>query len=255
MNPILFSLGNIHIYTYGFLIMISLIMGTGIAYLELRRQGIPFYIGLNTATWGILFMFLGAKLLYLLFHLSTQKFRFDLAASTSGGNVFYGGLLASLFGAYFYLKRTRQKIGIILDAGSIAVALGLSIGRIGCFIAGCCYGIFLEKNSIFYSIAIYFPEESLVAPSHVPLFPIQLLMSLNSFVITVFLWKWRTRVQEGQLFWTFLLYYSFTRFGMEFLRGDDRGIFFFGLFSGSQVISLFLFFIAGRAIWKTKSFN
>ena len=100
---------------------------------------------------------------------------------------------------------------------SVAIAQGF--GRIGCFLAGCCYG--RETQS---ALGVIFPQGSL-APAGVKLLPTQLFSSVGDFLIAgILIWfssKSKTKGNTGALY---LLLYGIGRFGIEFLRNDERGI-------------------------------
>ena len=117
-----------------------------------------------------------------------------------------------------------------------AVALGQAFGRIGCFLAGCCYGI--ETDSAF---AVVFPENG-HSPAGVPLVPTQLVMSaldfLHCIALCVFLAKGKRRT-HGQALGLYFVFYSIGRFLVEFIRGDaERGH--VGPLSTSQFIAIFM---------------
>jgi phosphatidylglycerol:prolipoprotein diacylglycerol transferase len=170
----------------------------------------------------------------------------------AGGLTYYGGLVFSAIVGVWLLKRDRFPVWKAVDLGSVGIAIGLGFGRIGCLLAGCCFG--LPSDS---SWALSFPPRSpaseaqfklgdlpsAAAWSH-PVLPTQVAESLMSFAVAaVCLFYLQSRKKyDGQVFVWFLGLYALGRFAIEFVRADDRG----GLFglSTSQLIGLGIVAIA-----------
>ncbi|UCD72255.1 MAG: prolipoprotein diacylglyceryl transferase [Syntrophobacterales bacterium] len=93
--------------------------------------------------------------------------------------------------------------------------------------------------------AVTFTDPKSLAPLGIPLHPTQLYSALNALAIFFVLMAVR-RIKhfDGEIFWLYLCIYSFTRFFIEMVRGDDRGMFFSGLFSTSQVVGMGLFLLS-----------
>lgn len=140
------------------------------------------------------------------------------------------------------------------DFGGLAAALGLAFGRMGCLLAGCCFGVRSDG-----ALAMVFPpfspasdwqwKHGLLAAKSMPslaVIPTQILESAGSLVLGAFLYLWlqpRKRY-DGQVFVGFLAGYAVLRFVLELFRSDDRGAF-FGL-STSQIIGVALL---AAALW------
>jgi phosphatidylglycerol:prolipoprotein diacylglycerol transferase len=178
----------------------------------------------------------------------------------SGGLTYYGGLIgASLFGIWF-LKREAFPVFKALDMGGTVIPIGLFFGRLGCFFGGCCFG--LRTN---HWIGVSFPagspasyrqyEAGAIAAKtlrSLPVHPTQLyeaLGCLTIYAVAALLVHPRKRF-DGQVFCAFLALYAILRFGLEFLRADDRG----GLLglSTSQLVGLFVLAIVA-VIWNRLS--
>jgi phosphatidylglycerol---prolipoprotein diacylglyceryl transferase len=139
-----------------------------------------------------------------------------------------------------YMKWHQLPIWKLADLFSPPIALGLFFGRIGCFLAGCCYG---QETSLPWGVV--FTDPNSLARLNVPLHPTQLYDAVSGLVLFLFLiWISRRKVFEGQVFWLFILLYSITRFFIEMLRGDPRGFLFGDFISTSQGIGIFLTLIA-----------
>lgn len=159
----------------------------------------------------------------------------------SGGWVVYGGIIGGLLTAYLFCKIHKWNFMDYFNVVVTSVALAQAFGRIGCFFAGCCYGI--ETDAFF---GVTFPSGSL-APAGVKLVPTQLIMSAGDFLIAGICYRNLTKGKHpedtGALY---LILYSVGRFFVEYIRGDLRGE--VGVFSTSQFISLFIFVLGAGLI-------
>ncbi|MBQ4054288.1 MAG: prolipoprotein diacylglyceryl transferase [Clostridia bacterium] len=154
-----------------------------------------------------------------------------------GGSVFYGGLIGGSILGLIYLKRTKMKVGMFCDIVAPGAALFHGFGRIGCFLAGCCYGA--ESNCGFVMTA-----SEVTGANGVRRFPIQLVESAFEFLLFFLLWYLLSHYKfKNRLLTLYFAVYAIGRFTLEFFRGDaHRGIW-FGL-STSQWISIGLFTVA-----------
>lgn len=242
---------SIPLYTPVFLV------GFFIAVLIARRLG-PSYGILKedvvyASLYGAIGLLIGAKLFFFLTKLPTIITHFsvyielmklsplDALGYAFGGLVFYGGLFGSILGTYCYCRQFKVDFMPYLNVFAPLLPFIHGFGRIGCFLAGCCYGI--EYHGF---CKIQFPYNELVSElSEVPRFPVQLLeASLNFLVCLILLYLLKKKnMKQGQLMGIYLLYYAVARYLLEFLRGDQiRGT--VGIFSTSQFISILLLPIA-----------
>jgi len=150
-----------------------------------------------------------------------------------GGNVFYGGLLGGILAAIIIINR-RPQYKYLLDFITPSIPLFHFFGRIGCFFAGCCFGI----ESLF---GITFHHSIVEEANGVNRFPVQLLEAFVNLILFILLDIFRRKIYfKNNLIYVYLLFYSTARFFIEFFRGDSyRGIFF--IFSTSQIISIIIF--------------
>ena len=150
----------------------------------------------------------------------------------SEGFVVYGGIVCGLGAAYLYCRKRSLPFLRWADCFVPGVALAQGFGRIGCFLAGCCFG--KPTDSIF---GVVFPAGS-AAPAGVPLWPVQLFSAAGDLLLagTLLLLE-KKRRGDGLLTGAYLLLYSVGRFLIEFLRADPRGA--VGILSTSQFIALF----------------
>jgi phosphatidylglycerol:prolipoprotein diacylglycerol transferase len=150
-----------------------------------------------------------------------------------GGSVFYGGLLGGIFAAFLYIRK-KPNLTYLISIVTPAVPLFHFLGRIGCFLGGCCFGI---ENSFGITFTHGIVEES----NNISRFPVQLLEALFNMSLFLFLHNVRkTNRANANIFYLYLLIYSAGRFAIEYLRADIyRGSILF--LSTSQFISIVIF--------------
>jgi phosphatidylglycerol:prolipoprotein diacylglycerol transferase len=145
-------------------------------------------------------------------------------------------------------------VGKTFDVYAPALALGLGIGRLGCFAAGCDYG---KPTTSFLGVVFTDPFSHEVAgtPLGVPLHPTQLYEALATFLIFgILVLCYRYKRYDGQIFLLYLALYAAARFLIEFLRGDeDRGFLFGHLLSTSQFIALLTLAVAAGLAFQLRS--
>ena len=229
---------NQRIPSYGLCIVIGGIISNSIALflLHKNRKNIDDFILLEA--FSLLGSFIGAKGLYLFISFKYIDWSriFDTNYFTQlmeGGFVFYGGLIGGLISSFFASKIYNINWESYINELIFLIPFGHAFGRIGCFLAGCCYGIPYAGR-----FAVTFPDNSF-APSGVQLFPVQLVEAIALFIISLALFFIRfTRFKSIELSIYFILY-GILRSIIEKYRYDSyRGIFL--NLSTSQWISLIL---------------
>ncbi len=227
---------------YGLTIACGAALGVLLAVYSPRNRDIPRQDIFFSACYMGVGVFVGAKLLYLIITLPQLLFRPDapefnwalLSALFSGGFVFYGGVFGGLFSLRLYTRKYRLPYMKTLETLVPSVPLIHAIGRVGCFFAGCCYGMPISPPwGMTFRIGS-------AAPAGVSLLPIQLYETgLNLVLFAVLLLYGKRRPAEGRLLGCYLAGYACIRFFLEFFRYDAVRGMLFGL-STSQWISLFL---------------
>lgn len=239
MRPILFSIGNIHFYSYGLMIAIGILTAFIVMERRAPRYGLDKDIGFTLGVFAVVGGVIGAKLLYILVELPNFLANPALWRNVGEGFVIYGGILGGLAGGLIGCRIKKQSFVKYFDLFIPSVALAQGFGRLGCFFAGCCYG--RQTDS---SFCLVFPEGvGSMAPTGVPLIPTQLISSAANFLhFFILVWFARRSKKDGQVGGLYMILYSIGRFLIEGLRNDPRGS--VGPFSTSQFISL-LIFVAG----------
>ena len=255
MHPILISIGSFHLPTYGTLLVLAILAGIFTAIRLGRRVGLDSGLILDFCTWVMLVALVGAKVLMVLSEWSYYRDNpgeiFSLSTLMAGG-VFYGGFLAALFFTLWYVQVQKLSFWKMADVLVPGVALGQSIGRLGCFSAGCDYG---KPTQVWWGVVFTSPFAHDVAgvPLGIRLHPTQLYESFATFLIFgILLWQFPRRRREGGLFLIYVGLYAVARFFLEYLRGDaDRGFVFHHLLSTSQFIALLVLAgVATAGIWR-----
>jgi phosphatidylglycerol:prolipoprotein diacylglycerol transferase len=247
--PLPFPPGHFDIASYGVLIAVGAAVGVLTGVYRAKRSGEKANDVLDLALWVLIAGLVGARVFYLISDMDWTgesksflnvirvffKFR-------GGGLVFYGGLLLAIAVGVVYLMVKRLNLWKFADIAAPSVAIGIAFARIGCYLNGCCWGKVCSEHFPFH---VSFPEGSFAAifygKPNLPLYPTQLLSSLNAAILFVLLSViYRRRKFDGEVFWLFIALYSVTRFSIEFLRGDNKPVF-LGVLTVSQAVSLFLF--------------
>ncbi|MBC2716688.1 MAG: prolipoprotein diacylglyceryl transferase [Desulfobacteraceae bacterium] len=236
MYPVLLKFGElITIHTYGFFIALAVLAGMFIARYEAKRLGIDPDKVVDACFYVVVAAIVGSRLLYVFTNIEFfMSAPLEVFKIWNGGLVFYGGFIASAAVLIAYLKIYRLPLGKMADIAALALPLGHSLGRIGCFFAGCCYGKICHQPW-----AITFRHPDSLAPVFVPLHPTQLYSSGSNFFIFLLIFFFRRfKKYDGQLFWIYFAFYGINRSIIEVFRGDFRGTTVFNTFSISQVIGL-----------------
>lgn len=173
-----------------------------------------------------------------------------------GGLAFYGGfILASLF-ALWFIKKEKLPLGKVVDMAAWAIPFGLTWGRLGCFLNGCCFGtpsdlpwaVQFPKWSIAYYTHLERGWVTTSSSSSLPVHPAQLYEALMTFIIFILIYFWfqKRKKFDGELFIISSVLYAVVRFLIEVFRDDERGS--ISIFSTSQLISLIVILVC-ITIW------
>ncbi|MCG6550892.1 MAG: prolipoprotein diacylglyceryl transferase [Candidatus Magnetominusculus sp. LBB02] len=220
---------------------------------HLRMSAAYYYIFLISLIFG----FIGARTMQVI--LVAKDLSFSRAAT--GGMVFYGGLAGLYLGALVLLRVWKLSPFPYIDIVSLYVPLAHSFGRIGCFLAGCCFGRITQSSA-----GIHYPIGTPPYRQHVlhgligsasikslPVFPVQILESVINLMIFAVLYSKRNSQRDGRLTATYLVLYAACRFFIEFLRDDDiRGVF-WGLSTAQYISAGLMTAVICLALLKPKS--
>ena len=239
----MFHIGDVAVYSYGFMIAIGIVFAVWYMASEGKKD-----VGLTFDQANSLFLLIfvaaviGGK--FFLFLEEPARYIADPSALFSGaGFVFYGSFLFAVPTMLLFFRKNNLPMKAMLDVMAITTCIVHVSGRIGCFLAGCCYG--KPTNSILG--VTYSDMRCAASPKGVPLHPTQLYEAASILVVMIFLFLLKKRRHfEGQLFVSYLILYAVGRFVIEFWRGDDkRGYLFGNTISHAQFIAVIILFVSG----------
>ena len=249
MHPVLFEIGSVTIYTYGFFIAVGATLG----FIYMARQGKQEF-GMTFDQSNTLFIILvvsavvGGKLLFF-FESPVYYWSHPRKLLSGSGFVFYGSLIFCVGAMLWYFKRNKLPVLGMIDIMAMVTCIVHGFGRIGCFNAGCCHGTETD-----FFLGVMYTDERCQAPLNQSLHPVQLYESGFIFLLLGALWLLRSRRQfAGQIFLTYLMVYSIGRSILELFRGDEaRGYVIEGWLSHSQFISILVFIISAVVYFRLK---
>ncbi len=244
MLPELFSVGPITIHAYGLIVAIGFLAGIIVAVRLGRRSTISQQEIMDLVFLMAVSAIAGSRIFYIIINISYYKAHpMDAFKIWEGGLVFSGGVVAAGVALVFYTKRKGINLFRSADTLAPAVALGQSIGRVGCLLAGCCYG---APTNLPW--AVTFTNPNALAPLHAPLHPTQIYSSLiGAAIFVILLILYRRKRYDGQVALWFLILQSTGRLFEERFRGDDRGFISEGM-SATQLLALIILVLSVTAL-------
>jgi phosphatidylglycerol:prolipoprotein diacylglycerol transferase len=219
MHPVLFHLGPFTVSSYGVALVIGFAAATWLTVRADRGRApalcvLPPERVVDLLSWSLLGGIVGGRLFYVVLHWpSFAASPLEVAAIWHGGLVWYGGLLGGLLAGWVYAMTARVSFLRVVDRAIPFVALGHAIGRIGCWLNGCCYG---KPTQVWCGVV--FPGTT------TPVWPTQLIEAGGLGLLSLILRRlqrpaWLER--PGRLTGIYLIGYAGLRMGVEFLRGDQ----------------------------------
>ena len=211
MFPVICQIGSITVYSYGLMLAIAVLVCSYLSSREAKKLGIAKEVIYDFVFWVVIGGVIGARLFYVILNMSYfwENPR-EIIMVQNGGLAWQGGLLLGSLSAAIFIRRRKLSFPLMADLSAPYLALGQSIGRVGCLLNGCCFG----KEATW---GLYFPVH------HAILHPTQIYMSLAgavNFLILIYL-KTRLKV-KGHLFVIYLLIEAMSRFVIEFFRADHE---------------------------------
>lgn len=265
------KLGRWPIRTFGLLVVAGFLIGTKVmAWRNRARRLLTGEETFDLSFYMLLAGLAGARLLHVVQNSKDFEGKpWRTLYLWDGGLVWYGGAVAGTFFAWWWLAKRGKDLWSVSDSLALAVPVGHAIGRLGCFAAGCDYGTIVPGGRDAIPWAVHFPNPTLgkpdyclVPPDHrydaendldVYVHPTQLYLAAANLLMFLVLWIVDRKAVKGafpgRLAAMYLLLYSATRFTIEYWRGDaDRGVYFGGSVSFSQIASV-LVFAAGAMLY------
>ena len=246
MKNDLLTIGGLTVHGYGLMIGIGFIAAYLMTEFRARKYRMNTDIVFTLFISSVVFGLLGAKVLYYLTILDRVIKDPGVILDEMEGFVVYGGIIGGVLAGYVVCRIKKEKFWQYFDLIAPAIALAQGFGRIGCLLAGCCYG--KETDS---PLSITF-HTSDFAPNDVALIPTQIYSSILDFLNCIVLCLIaRYAKKERTVSGCYLIFCSTGRFILEFFRGDlERGS--VGVLSTSQFISIFIFVIGAAILFTGK---
>lgn len=226
MYPILVRIYGIPIYSYGFFLALAFFICLVLIMRRALSAGIAPHHILDLGIYLIISGIIGARLFYVLTDPDYYILRpLEIFFLNKGGLVYYGGFVTALITGIIFIKRRKLPVLKIADLVVAFLPLGQAIGRVGCFLNGCCYG--KTTSSVF---GIRFPPYSFAAGEfgtghHV--YPVQIYSSaVDIFIFLVLMIRMKYKRFDGQIVIYYMFLYGTARFLLEFLRADNPAVFY-----------------------------
>lgn len=220
MFPIIASFGRITIYSYGFFISLAIIAGFIVANRRIKKLQLTTDDLLDLLLYLLIGCIIGAKLLFILtnnfmYYLNNPK---EILLSGGTGFSFFGIIPAGILIAWWYARKKKINFWALLDVLALSVMIGYAIGRIGCFLNGCCFGLPVNPFLPSSHLACVFPHVDTYAR-----YPTQLFIFVGA-LISFFILRWIDRVKKfyGATFSSFFILYAIVTFFIDFYRDMQR---------------------------------
>ncbi|MCD4782373.1 MAG: prolipoprotein diacylglyceryl transferase [Candidatus Eremiobacteraeota bacterium] len=234
MHPILFKIGSVKIYSYGVMMVLGYFFVLGFAHYNARKIDMDENDAVDLSILTFISGILGSRIIYILLNLKQYHSFTDLLEFQKGGLSWHGGLLGGILAIFIYCKIKKYNPFKALDLLMTPTILALGIGRIGCFLNGCCYG---KPTSVPWAMTF---------SSHrhpIPVHPTQLYEMILDFALFFFLlYWWKKRKFNGENSLIMLALYSVIRFLVEFFRYNSPNQMIVGI-SLAQWVSVALFVV------------
>lgn len=229
MHPIICKIGPLTVYSYGVMLTVAVLVCSFLLTREARKRGFSPDILLDLVFWAVMGGIIGARVFYILLNLDFYiQDPIEIIMLQHGGLAFQGGLLGGMLTGLLFIRKHSLSLLTTLDLVAPYVALGHAIGRIGCFLNGCCFGREVPWG-------IYFPSHQ------ANLHPTQIYESIGLLAVFIILKKRERNIKyPGQIFIWYLVLSSALRFVNEFYRADHIDLW-MGL-SIFQIVSLVILF-------------
>ncbi len=253
MQSVLIQFGPLTIHWYGVMMAAGFVAGIANWIMLGRRHGRNSQYCADLMFWIMVAGILGARTAYVLENWSEYAANpLSIVRLDQGGLIFYGGFVAAGVAIVLYARVRRERIVPLMDFVLTSLPLAHALGRIGCFLNGCCFG-----NCTSRALGVAFPKGSPPWIAHysagqidqfaevsLPVHPVQLYEAgYNALIYAVLVLVFRRSRYVGSVSIVYLLLYALGRFALEFLRGDRADRLAVGGLSIAQFVSLFVFVV------------
>ena len=236
-----FNIGTLHITFYGLIMALAMATGVAVACLNVKKRGLNSTDILILACYVLPLAVIGARIYYVIFSLDSITSFWQVFEIWKGGLAIYGGVIGGAIAILIYCAIHKKNFFAVADIAAVSLILGQAIGRIGCYFAGCCYGI--EVTNPAY---MWFPLATQInGVWHYSTFFYESLWNFMTFaVLMVILYRGKWIKEYGIIMSLYFILYGTGRAWIEGLRGDSL---YLGAIKVSQLLSILLI-IAGVTI-------
>lgn len=255
IDPIAIRIGSFEIAWYGVIIGIGIMIAMYLASSEGDRKGMPQDYILDLAFWAVPIAILGARAYYVLFELDYYLANpSQILQIWNGGLAIYGALITGAIVVYFFTKNKKVPFMLTLDVLAPGVLIAQSIGRWGNFINQEAHGAEVTRE---FLEGLFLPEfiinqMNINGAYYHPTFLYESIWSLLGFLIILYLRRRPELLREGEVFFTYVIWYAFGRFFIEGMRTDS--LYLFANIRVSQLLSIVLI-VAAIAAWAFRRYN
>lgn len=237
IDPVCFHIGSRPVYWFGIMMALAFLSAMTHWTLLGRKTGRNTALAGDLALWLMVGGIAGARIAYIIANFDYfRQAPMEMIRVDQGGLVYYGGFIGATLTLAILARFHRKPFLSLVDFTVTALPLGHAIGRVGCFLNGCCHG----REALTPSLATL----------GLPRYPVQLYetaFNLGVYLLLLRFYRHKSdRTPPGALLALYLVLYPAGRFLLEFLRGDERLR--LGRLDAAQVISLTLM-IAGLILW------
>lgn len=255
IDPIAIKIGGFEVAWYGVIIGVGILLAMYLASSEGDRKGMPQDFILDLAFWTVPIAILGARAYYVLFELGYYlENPGQIFQIWNGGLAIYGALLTGALVVYFFTKKKNVPVMLTLDVLAPGVLIAQSLGRWGNFINQEAHGAAVTRE---FLKGLFLPEfiinqMNIQGTYYHPTFLYESLWSLIGFALILYLRRRPNLLREGEVFFSYIIWYAFGRFFIEGMRTDS--LYLFANIRVSQLLSIIL--IAGAiAAWAYRRYN
>lgn len=236
-----FNIGSLRIEYYGLIMAFAMILGVIVACLNAKKRGLKSNDILILACYVLPLAVIGARIYYFIFSLDNYDSFWQIFEIWNGGLAIYGGVIGGALGVMLYCLIHKKNFFAVTDIAAPSLILGQAIGRIGCFFAGCCYGIEVTNDA-----HMWFPLSTQInGVWHYSTFFYESFWNFLVFAALMLVLYLGKNIKEyGVVMSLYFILYGIGRAWIEALRGDSL---YLGAIKVSQLLSILLI-IAGVAI-------
>lgn len=236
-----FYIGSLRIEFYGLIMALAMILGVVVACLNAKKRGLKSTDIFILACYVLPLAIIGARIYYVLFSLDQFTSFWQVFEIWNGGLAIYGGVIGGAIGVLLFCLIHKKNFFAVADIAVPSLILGQAIGRIGCFFAGCCYGIEVTNPE-----HMWFPLSTQIdGVWHYSTFFYESFWNFLVFAgLMCVLYLAKPIKEYGVLMSLYLVFYGIGRAWIEGLRGDSL---YLGSIKVSQLLSILLI-IAGVAL-------